>query len=61
MQADAEGWHCTSAADGIRSGRARDHQAGGRQDAPAMRLLDGFVDLDGQTEIVRRDDVTTQV
>ena len=48
------------AADGVRRGGPGDHQAGGRQDSLAMRLLDGRVDLDGQTEIVRRDDGPVQ-
>ena len=52
MQPDAQVRQGARAPHGIGGGRAGHHQAGGVQDAGAVRTLDGFVDRWGEAEIV---------
>jgi hypothetical protein len=56
MQADMQRFEAVRPVDGVRHGRRRHHQAGGRQDAVAVRSLDRFVDRDVAPEIVGSDD-----
>jgi hypothetical protein len=56
VQADAQLAEAACPRDSIRRGGRADHQAGARQNAVAMRLLDRLVDCDVAAEIVGRDD-----
>jgi hypothetical protein len=60
MQANTQGRQIAGAGYGVTGGIARHHQTGGGQDAVAMGALDGFVDRDGGTEVIRRDDQALQ-
>ncbi len=56
VQPDAQRAEATCPCDRIRRGRRADHQAGARQNAVAMRLLDRVVGCDIAAEIVSRND-----
>ena len=60
MQTDTQRRQIAGTGDGIAGRIARHHQTGGGQDAIAMRALDGLVDRDGGTEVIRRDDQVLQ-
>jgi hypothetical protein len=60
MKADTQFGHAVGAANCIRRCGRADHQACCAQNAGAMRNLDRFVDLDGQTKIICRDDQVVQ-
>ena len=59
VKADTEARILAGEFDGFRSGVARDHQAGGGEDAVAMGLDDGGVDAAGAAEVVGIDDEPT--
>ena len=59
MQAHPQIRHAADARNGVGCSSARHHQAGSRKNALAVRLFNGFVDFDGKTEIIGRDDEPT--
>ncbi len=60
VQADAELWILPRQGDSLIATGFVDHQAGGGQDAFAMRADDGFIDGVRTAEIVRVDDQAAQ-
>ena len=60
MQPDRQVRQRASPPHRIGGGGPGDHQARRGQDAVAVRLFDRLVDLEGQTEIIRRDDNAVQ-
>ena len=61
MQADPQVRQPARARHGVGRRRGRDHQAGGRQNAVPVRLLDGLVDGGVEAEIVGADDQAPQL
>ena len=60
VQTDRQAGQPPRARHRVRGGGRRDHEARGRQHPFAMTPFDGFVDLDGGAEIVRRNDELLQ-
>ncbi len=60
VQTDAQARHRARAAHRVGRTRARDHQAGGRENTGPVRDLDRLVDLGREAEIVRGDDQAVQ-
>ena len=61
MQADTKSWQLLGPGDGIAGGRRPDHQAGRRQNAVPVCLLDGEIDFRRSAEIVGGDDQRLQL
>ena len=56
MQSDAKFRHGLGAGHGVMGARARNHQAGGRENAVLMGTFDRFIDFESSAKIIGSDD-----